>query len=94
MARQQQIDVGVCSHTIVEAVENLGGTIIARRCRTCTKIVAHVGQCNGCKTIGNLTHFLSKLRFCSERCMKALRQRVAKERAAKRAEANGKGKRK
>jgi hypothetical protein len=79
-------DITVCDHRRLEPVLSFGGDTLAWRCKGCTKIMAYVGECNGCKqTKVKLTKMVlshrRKLRFCDDQCHKRFQARTAKERA-------------
>lgn len=69
---------GVCRHQKTEPVQTYGGETIAIRCKGCTKILAHVGKCDGCeeKDVRLTDHIVARgLRFCSPDCLSRFRAR-------------------
>lgn len=74
--RQTDLSPGACSHAKTEPVENHGGKVIAYRCATCTIVLCHYGDCDGCGAERKLTVHVRSTgeRFCTPDCKSETRR--------------------
>lgn len=79
MKGQTALDIGMCMHRRLEEVLNNAGAAIALRCKSCTAILAHFGNCDGCGKVRKLMHFVSTRRYCSVDCHREQQRKIRAE---------------
>lgn len=82
--KQTTLDVGRCRHDRREGVYAEAGVQIAIRCKDCTAILGHVGQCDGCgKRDAELFALVAtkRKRFCDAGCYEKWQAARRQERA-------------